>query len=1194
MPPQDPHPELIDLAAAIADGTPVDWSAAETGASAEERHRLQALRLLERVADVHHRAEPGDLPHHDGAEPAPPPAFWGPLRIVDRLGRGAFSEVYRAWDERLDRHVALKLLTLRGALATAGETIPAGAVLDEGRLLARVRHPGVVVVHGADEIDGRVGIWMELVEGRTLAADVEARGPLPAAEVLQIGLHVAEALAAVHAAGLIHRDVKAQNVMREAGGRTVLMDFGTGVEFGDHAETAALAGTPLYLAPEVLAGGTATTRSDVYALGVLLFHLATGDFPVRGSTLREIRHAHARGERRAIGDLRSDLPRALTAIITRALNVDPAARFANAADLADSLRASAARSAWTRRAVSAGVAAIAVIAAATFIGLRLGKTAPARPAGKTWVQVPPEFVLAANLRGPTVDGQWAPCTSPRGTSNLALCNLITREVRVLRTPDPPIAYEFIGQRPGRALISPDGRRLVYRWEGVPDAGITVLHVINVDGTQQRYLFETSLGLALEEWTPDGRHVLIREASGTPQHRALLVPVDGNPPHQVLTLTPQDQRATLSPDGRTMVVERQVARGNADLLAFDVTTGAEQWRLQRPTNDMSPIWQPDGRAILFVGTPDGCRVIQRLPVVDGRPVAEQVAPLHDMGPLVVDLWGFGAHGALLVQGQDRIRTAFVAPINLARGEFGSPSPLPASCTDVTMGASWNRDGSQVAFVRGTTARDAQMSVVVSSAAGTGEIVYPIPGRWVEFSEVRWSPDDRFLAVTHLAPDGVGVASIVDLANRTVREVARPVTPTGAVRRPRWDPSGRGLLYKTNGIRRVDPDTLRYELVYSPPPEANGRFVGMLTDAAIDIADDGSIITALLGADGSLATCRVRIVRLDGSWVDRHTFTDSSCHGMAWSRDGTKILVATIRSAAPPSTTLWLLGRDAGEPVRLAGELRPFWDFALSPDESSLLLTLGSGPPTVGVLAGIPDLEAPPPPRMRMPAKWHAITPTPRPEVTLSGRVTDEHGRPVEGVYVYSHRRTLRNGRPVWTVIPIAEPTDRDGRYLLPKRPPGDYALVASANLNLPGDRSERRAPPPVVGPDGVRLAYVSTPYRMTGATSREPSVVAVTDGGRTGLDIQLERQPVFTIRGSVAGLPSNVAPPGVIDLTRVRADHELPGGGRRTPLNGGKFTFEDVPQGTYRIALTAGDRSGEVTVVIADRTPPPVTLTLKGR
>src|SRR4029453_13113164 len=186
--------------------------------------------------------------------------------LLERLGSGSQGDVFRAVDTRLDRQVALKFVK-----RPAGEP-----VLGEARLFARLRHPNVVTVYGADLIDGRVGLWMELISGDTLDTLVSRDGPMSATEAALVGLDVCRAVAAVHGAGLLHRDIKPQNVMRESGGRYVLMDFGTGHDVVNESNREGRFGTPLYLAPEVLAGGAATVASDIYTLGVLVFFLSTG------------------------------------------------------------------------------------------------------------------------------------------------------------------------------------------------------------------------------------------------------------------------------------------------------------------------------------------------------------------------------------------------------------------------------------------------------------------------------------------------------------------------------------------------------------------------------------------------------------------------------------------------------------------------------------------------------------------------------------------------------------------------------------------------------------------------------------------------------------------------------------------------------------------------------------------------------
>jgi tetratricopeptide (TPR) repeat protein len=232
--------------------------------------------------------------------------------------------------------VALKLLRGLEQAAAGREAL----WLHEARLLARVRHPHVATVYGADQRDGRIGFWMELIEGNTLSELLRGQGPFGPREATLVALDLCGALAAVHAQGILHRDLKAQNVMRERGGRIVLMDFGLGMDLWQAEERdCSLSGTPLYMAPEVLAGAPATVRSDVYSLGVLLYHLVTGTFPVRGGSVAELEDAHRRGEIRMLRDVRPDLPSPFVRAVESALARSPAARPASAGAFEAELRA---------------------------------------------------------------------------------------------------------------------------------------------------------------------------------------------------------------------------------------------------------------------------------------------------------------------------------------------------------------------------------------------------------------------------------------------------------------------------------------------------------------------------------------------------------------------------------------------------------------------------------------------------------------------------------------------------------------------------------------------------------------------------------------------------------------------------------------------------------------------------------------
>jgi TolB-like protein/Flp pilus assembly protein TadD len=382
-------PALLDVAAALADGTPVDWdSAAESTTSQEDRHLLAELRFIERIARPFVDRSFSSVPSvASGPELVPtdnrrPEEFWGPLRLLDHVGRGGFGDVYRAWDTRLDREVALKLLRRSGH----DDEARASTVIQEGRLLARVRHPNVVTVYGAERIDGQVGVWMEFIHGKTLEQELRERGPFDVDRVIGIGIDLADALITVHRAGLIHGDVKTHNVMCGSDGRTVLTDFGAGFELDETigAESRDLAGTPVCIAPEVFAGRPATPASDVYSLGVLLYHLVTGAYPVRGRSVREIREAHAAGARTPLANERADLPRAFLRIVDRALDPNPENRYGDPAYLSSelaSLRAVDASSNGTTRRrtwMAVAIAAIVTVSASlTFAPRWFGSQTPA-------------------------------------------------------------------------------------------------------------------------------------------------------------------------------------------------------------------------------------------------------------------------------------------------------------------------------------------------------------------------------------------------------------------------------------------------------------------------------------------------------------------------------------------------------------------------------------------------------------------------------------------------------------------------------------------------------------------------------------------------------------------------------------------------------------------------------------------------
>ncbi|HEV8393148.1 MAG TPA: serine/threonine-protein kinase [Vicinamibacterales bacterium] len=356
---------LID---SVADGDEIDWAALEAAADPEILRLLAHLKTVAGVADVHRTSIDDDAtgPVASPLAAGAPVGLgelgrWGHLQLVRKVGEGSYGEVFHARDTWLDHPVALKLL--RPELS---DRVAPTKLLDEARVLVKVRHPNVVAVHGADLQQNRVGFWMEFVQGQRLDDLVAFQGLLSAEEAAAIGIELCSALAAVHDAGLVHRDVKAQNVIREPKGRVVLMDFGAGQLMADVVGGGG-AGTPLYLAPEMFNDAPASPQIDIYALGVLLYYLVTAGYPVPARSIEELKEAHVRGRQRPLLVARPGLPRGFVTVVEKMLKVDPAERCQTANEALAGLRRFTAPASIVRTMLKwGGWLAMALIAVAFF------------------------------------------------------------------------------------------------------------------------------------------------------------------------------------------------------------------------------------------------------------------------------------------------------------------------------------------------------------------------------------------------------------------------------------------------------------------------------------------------------------------------------------------------------------------------------------------------------------------------------------------------------------------------------------------------------------------------------------------------------------------------------------------------------------------------------------------------------------
>jgi tRNA A-37 threonylcarbamoyl transferase component Bud32 len=275
-------------------------------------------------------------------------------RIDALLGRGGMGEVYRALDTRLQRPVALKVI--KSDLVADPDRRQ--RFILEARAAAAVNHPAIAPVYDIDEADGITFIAMEYVDGRTVGQLI-TQGELDLMGTVEIGLQVAEGLARAHGAGIIHRDIKSDNIMVTRDGHAKILDFGlaklmdSSPEGGDASGAApawtltmeqaqtiagAVLGTLSYMSPEQARGRGLDTRSDIFSLGVVLYEMATGELPFKGDTPLDTMHAIAYEEARPVTAIRRNLPPKMHQIVSRCLRKNREDRYPDAHALAGDLK----------------------------------------------------------------------------------------------------------------------------------------------------------------------------------------------------------------------------------------------------------------------------------------------------------------------------------------------------------------------------------------------------------------------------------------------------------------------------------------------------------------------------------------------------------------------------------------------------------------------------------------------------------------------------------------------------------------------------------------------------------------------------------------------------------------------------------------------------------------------------------------
>jgi serine/threonine protein kinase len=686
----------------------------------------------------------------------------GPYEIQGSLGAGGMGEVYRAHDARLGRDVALKVLPEDAA----ADRDRRRRFENEARAVAALNHPHILAVHDVGTEGDVSYVVFELVEGETVRQRL-ARGTLPTRKAVEHTIQLCRGLAAAHARGIFHRDLKPENVILTRDGSLKILDFGlaklalgpegpSGTDSPTATRPGILMGTVGYLSPEQAKGVPADGRSDVFAVGVVLYEMLSGQRPFRGDTHAEVVAAVLKEDPPGLVSPSGPVPPALDRIVRRCLEKDPDDRFQSARDLGFALDA------------LSGTPGVS----------ELGPEAEPWPRSTRRWAIPAAVgvALAALLVGILADRLWL---RPRagGTEATVVRSQIdlTSDLPLLGARNHPARTEF--------ALSPDGRILVWAARkdstappGLHERRLDTGEVTRIPGTESA---------SLPFFSPDGRWIGFETWDREKGYRLRKVPVGGGLAVDVAELSSWPMGATWGPDGQIYLGSE-----TGGLLRVPAESGSPREITAvdrtRETGHRLPGLLPGGRALLFTTMPHEFGVVARIEVVsldDGgrKVVVEDGADARYLptGHLV-----FARRGVLMA-----------APFDLSRLELAAP-PVPV-LEGVSQSLNWGEtslnsgaaqfavsDSGLLAWAPGGIVEDTPNELLLVDEAGRTEL---LPGfdRPLVSPQLHFSPDGRQLAFVEQQRSGL--LWLFDVERHTYR----PLSDRGIAASPRWSPDGSRL-------------------------------------------------------------------------------------------------------------------------------------------------------------------------------------------------------------------------------------------------------------------------------------------------------------------------------------------------------------------------------------------------------------------
>ena len=721
--------------------------------------------------------------------------------VIERvLGAGGMATVYLARDVKHDRRVAIKVLRPELAAALGHDRF-----LREITTTASLRHPHILPLYDSGQADGFLFYVMPYVEGESLRDRLRREKQLPLDDALRIVREVADALGYAHAHGVIHRDVKPENILLESR-HAVIADFGiaraiTAAGRESLTGTGLAVGTPTYMSPEQAGGEKQLDgRTDIYALGCVLYELLAGQPPFTGPTVESLVHQHLAVAPPPVTNQRPSVPPLVVAALDRALAKNPADRFATAEQMIAALeryRASGSGGRPRAKPVGRGVAIGAGVVVAAGLAVVLLRPAGSAPAANNGPVALRQLTFSKEV-------EEYPALAPDGRRLVfsrdaaGLRQLILLDIGSgTETALTRGAFDNI-----QAAWTPDGRAVLFVRASQPRTRLQPNDVFGVftGGDVWRRSLEDSSETKLltaafnPAVSPDGRHIAFDASrSGT---RRLWVSDEQGRNEQQVSLDSSEAVAHVlprwSPDGRRLVFQH-IEKTQFDLRVVDVANRATQVVTDDAFLDVNPVWASSGRAIAFSSYRSGGINIWRVPVAaDGRPD----------GPPQQVTTGAGQDVQLAVPGaRDRLAFAVLQlnadlwrlPVDPASGRpRGAPEPVVATTREDSRGA-WSPDGRLIAF---NSDRGGDMNIWIRTLAdGTDRQVTHGPGGDYQ---PRWSPDGTRLAffsarggnadIWVVAQDGSGLTQLTSSAWLDIN--------------PSFSPDGRLIAFQSDREGRME--------------------------------------------------------------------------------------------------------------------------------------------------------------------------------------------------------------------------------------------------------------------------------------------------------------------------------------------------------------------------------------------------------